>query len=206
MLVQELCDQSLESLVFGTKDKQCGSFSNALRRGETHEFFFNMCSSICEGLCYMHSIGYLHRDLKLSNVLVINGVGKLSDLGFARAEAVITGTAVGTLSHMAPELLEEKVYSFSSDVYSLGILTWELWYGTRSYSDADFAGYGVAQFIDAEKRGERPKFDKEHTMMDELINLVEQCRGHDPKQRPTVQQVGTILRSIDEKYRRDISR
>jgi serine/threonine protein kinase len=143
--------------------------------------------------------------LRLS-LQVTNGVGKLSDLGFARAEAVITGTAVGTLSHMAPELLEEKVYSFSSDVYSLGILTWELWYGTRSYSDADFAGYGVAQFIDAEKRGERPKFDKEHTMMDELINLVEQCWGHDPKQRPTVQQVGTILRSIDEKYRRDISR
>jgi serine/threonine protein kinase len=140
------------------------------------------------------------------SIQVINGVGKLSDLGFARAEAVVSGTSAGTLSHMAPELLEEKVYSFSSDVYRLGILTWELWYGTRSYSDADFAGYGVAQFIDAVKRGERPNCDKEHTMMDELINLVQQCWRHDPKQRPTVQQVGTILRSIDEKNRRDISR
>ncbi|XP_060601485.1 RGS domain-containing serine/threonine-protein kinase A-like [Ruditapes philippinarum] len=206
MLVQELCDQSLESLVFGTKDKQCGSFSKTLRRGETHEFFFNMCSSICEGLSYMHSTGYLHRDLKLSNVLVINGVGKLSDLGFARAEAVVSGTSAGTLSHMAPELLEEKVYSFSSDVYSLGILTWELWYGTRSYSDADFAGFGVAQFIDAVKRGKRPNCDKEHTMMVELINLVQQCWSNDPKRRPIVQQVGFKLRKIDEKYRRDISR
>ncbi|XP_060591472.1 uncharacterized protein LOC132746369 [Ruditapes philippinarum] len=70
MLVQELCEQSLESLVFETKEKQCGSFSSELRPRETHDFFFNMSASICDGLCYMHSMGYLHRDLKLSNVLV----------------------------------------------------------------------------------------------------------------------------------------
>ncbi|XP_045191365.2 uncharacterized protein LOC123548286 isoform X2 [Mercenaria mercenaria] len=206
MLVLDLCDQSLESLVFGNKDLQCGSFSHSLRERKTYDFFFDMGVSICEGLAYMHRMKYLHRDLKLSNVLVKNGIGKLSDLGFARAEVTITGTAAGTLTHMAPELLKEKLYSYSSDVYSLSILMWELWYGKSSYSDTDFAGFGVGQFIDAVTRGARPGCDMEHAMMEDLKILVQKCWDHDPERRPKVENVTKELKKIDEKYRRVISR
>lgn len=71
----------------------------------------------------------MHRDLKLENILISNGVVKISDFGFAKEMNHITNTYLGSEDTMAPEILEEKDYvksGFKIDVYSLGIILYQM--------------------------------------------------------------------------------
>ena len=51
----------------------------------------------------------------------------------------ITGTLAGTPVYMAPEVFNSKVYDIKADIYSLGIMLWEMWYGQRAYSNIQVA-------------------------------------------------------------------
>ncbi|XP_078593962.1 mitogen-activated protein kinase 11-like [Branchiostoma floridae x Branchiostoma japonicum] len=64
---------------------------------------------LAEGLKYIHSKGYLHRDLKLENILVSEGdVVKLGDVGLSKAEDEVTGTQCGTRLYAAPEVFPDQ--------------------------------------------------------------------------------------------------
>ena len=54
---------------------------------------------------------------------------KLCDLGISKREADIMMTMAGTPMYMAPEVLNEKQYNRSVDIFSLGLIVWEIWYG-----------------------------------------------------------------------------
>ena len=87
---------------------------------------------IAEGLRYLHSKGIMHRDIKLENIMLSTRneekIARIADFGFSTRlshnEAVTT--ALGTLGYMAPELIQEKPYSFSVDVWSFGVLLYNL--------------------------------------------------------------------------------
>ncbi|EGZ07058.1 hypothetical protein PHYSODRAFT_375111, partial [Phytophthora sojae] len=81
------------------------------------------------GLHHMHQQRVLHRDVKTANVFLSNaGYLVLGDLGIARklASGDAAATVIGTPLYMAPEVLEGKEYSFSSDVWALGCVLYEL--------------------------------------------------------------------------------
>jgi serine/threonine protein kinase len=80
----------------------------------------------------------MHRDLKPSNILIDNGEIKLADFGFCKkmkGEFEMTKSIVGSPIYMAPELLQGKYYCSKADIWSLGVLLYELLHGHCPYED-----------------------------------------------------------------------
>jgi len=88
-----------------------------------------LARELCSGLAAAHEKGVLHRDLKPSNIM-LDGRGKarITDFGIAIAADDVSGTA-GTPAYMAPEQLAGKPASIASDIYSLGLVLYELFTG-----------------------------------------------------------------------------
>ena len=93
---------------------------------------------VAYALTHLHAHGVIHRDLKPENILINEeGEVKVIDFGIAQLheeESRITGKVVGTPSYMSPEQKENpSLASFSSDLYALGVITYELILGKISY-------------------------------------------------------------------------
>jgi len=98
-----------------------------------------MIKDIAKGMIFMHSLKppFMHRDLKSLNVLIQNKVKgpedeilcKIADFGLTRQieeSSNYTSALAGTFHWMAPEVLENNKYSTAADVYSFGIVVWEI--------------------------------------------------------------------------------
>jgi len=93
---------------------------------------------ILNGLMYLHKIKHqVHRDIKPGNILVSSsGACKLSDFGISKELGVTIGlcnTFVGTMIYMSPERINGKRYSYSSDIWSLGLVLFEIAIGKFPY-------------------------------------------------------------------------
>lgn len=91
----------------------------------------NIAKQVCEGLAEAHRLGVIHRDLKPSNIMIDKeGSGRIMDFGIARSLKAkgITGAGVmiGTPEYMSPEQVEAKETDQRSDIYSLGIILYEM--------------------------------------------------------------------------------
>lgn len=78
--------------------------------------------------------GYIHRDIKPENVLYKGNCFKIADFGFAtkadtNSNVKIFRQSVGTPLYMAPQLLEKQPYTAKSDIWSIGIMAYEMVYG-----------------------------------------------------------------------------
>ena len=96
---------------------------------------------LVEGLRYLHNSGFLHRDIKPDNILIIDGIAKLADLGLATVadEACLNTGTVQTHHFRAPELwkscdFEQVVYGTEVDVYALGVTLLDLFLGDKRAS------------------------------------------------------------------------
>ena len=99
-----------------------------------------LMEQICDGLAYAHLQGFVHRDLKPANIHVLpDGVVKIMDFGLARpnsSKMTQVGALLGTPHYMSPEQVRGETADARSDVFSLGVVFYELLAGRRPF-DAD---------------------------------------------------------------------
>lgn len=99
---------------------------------------------ICDGLGYAHRMGIVHRDLKPDNILLDQtGNPKITDFGLARSQTVdknftLTGETVGTPHYMSPEQLAGEEVTAAADIYSLGIMTFEMVFKKRPFISENY--------------------------------------------------------------------
>lgn len=106
-----------------------------------------LITQICEALDHVHQSGIVHRDLKPNNILIDKYDNpKVTDFGVARlvqeSGLTLEGSLIGTPSYMSPEQAAGKATDFRSDIYSLGIIFYELLSGSPP-----FAGESVAVLL-----------------------------------------------------------
>lgn len=92
-----------------------------------------IAKQLIQALYYLHNNRIIHRDMKPQNILIAqNSTVKLADFGFARAmsyNTMVLTSIKGTPLYMAPELIQEQPYDSAADLWSLGCILFELYYG-----------------------------------------------------------------------------
>ncbi|GAB2267810.1 Serine/threonine-protein kinase sty46, variant 2 [Dionaea muscipula] len=148
---------------------------------------------VSKGMNYLHQNNIIHRDLKTANLLMDeNEVVKVADFGVARVKTQtgVMTSETGTYRWMAPEVIEHKPYDHKADVFSYGIVVWELLTGKLPYEYLTplQAAVGVVQ------KGLRPTIPKNTPPM--LAELLERCWQQNPTLRPDFSEILEILQQI----------
>lgn len=168
---------------------------------------FKLMLQICRGLEAIHSKKVLHRDLKSLNILLTEtGDVRICDFGLSRFDTskniTTLGRLRGTYAYTAPEIYFGELFTVKSDIFSLGIVLWELVYRcvNRSYQ-YPYAEYPELKMdfqiiIKTAKSDLRPTMPRTPT---EMAALIRSCWSRNPSNRPTV---GEVYEEIG-KFRKD---
>jgi tetratricopeptide (TPR) repeat protein/predicted Ser/Thr protein kinase len=136
----------------------------------------HIAKQICDGLSEAHKLGVVHRDLKPSNIMIDrDGDVRVMDFGIARslyAKGITgAGAVIGTPEYMSPEQVEAKEVDQRSDIYSLGVILYEMVTGELPFeADSPFA-------VGIKHKSELPKDPKELNLhiSDDLSRLILRC-------------------------------
>jgi tetratricopeptide (TPR) repeat protein/predicted Ser/Thr protein kinase len=159
-----------------------------------------IAKQVCDGLVEAHRLGVIHRDLKPQNVMIdTEGNARIMDFGIARSlEAKgITGTGImiGTPEYMSPEQVEGKEVDPRSDVYSLGVILYEMATGRVPFE-------GETPFVIGMKhKGEMPKDPRElnSQIPKDLSQVILRCLEKDKGKRyQSAAEVRSELAKIEE--------
>lgn len=122
----------------------------------------SLFNQFAQGLAHAHSKGVIHRDLKLSNILLDDdGHAYLTDFGLAKlmtgdADVTATGNIVGTPAYMSPEQLRGESLDYRSDVYSLGIILYQMLTGRLPFTGGQDSDVIALIYQQLEKAPDRP--------------------------------------------------
>lgn len=161
-------------------------------------------SQVAQGMAFLASKNCIHRDVAARNVLLTSGhVAKIGDFGLARdimndSNYVVKGNARLPVKWMAPESIFDCVYTVQSDVWSYGILLWEIFsLGLNPYPgilvNSKFYklvkdGYQMAQPVFAPKN---------------IYSIMQSCWDLEPTKRPTFQQICFLLQKQARQDRKE---
>ena len=161
---------------------------------------------IAIGMNYLHTNDppVLHRDLKSLNILLTDKIEKssdttdikISDFGLSRLyqkSCILTGH-LGTCYWMAPEIIVNKRYSTKVDVYSYGIIIWEVC--TRKTPYSCMSQQQVQFYVSVKKGRPNLKIIPSNTPP-KIIQLMQMCWDHDPDNRPSFEYIVDYLQNLD---------
>lgn len=140
----------------------------------------NVAKQVCEGLIEAHHLGVIHRDLKPNNIMIDrDGNARIMDFGIARSlkEKGITGAGVtvGTPEYMSPEQVEGKEVDRRADIYSLGVIMYEMTTGRLPFEG------DTALSIAVKHKTEAPQDPREFNpqISEDLTHLIMKCLEKD---------------------------
>ncbi|CAI2180895.1 10583_t:CDS:10, partial [Funneliformis geosporum] len=148
---------------------------------------------VARSLSALHDCGLVHGDFHSGNLLLWDHKSMyISDFGLSRPadKPNKSNEVYGVLPYIAPEVLRGKPYTIAADIYSFGIIMWEMTSGIPAFNDVPH-DYNLALKI---CRGERPNIIK--GTMSEYVGLMEKCWNNDPNNRPTAK----VLNSYFNKW------
>ena len=147
------------------------------------------CLDMFQGLQYLHSKEYIHRDMKLENILLVGDLhrdftAKIADFGMSRITAQVMTKFLGTPMYMAPELVQDSVrYNNKVDVYSSSIIVFEVFTKERFPFPYD---PNPIQQIQAVRRSNKPQMPCD--IPRRLQTLIVKGWSRQPQERPKVEE------------------
>eukprot|EP00204_Picochlorum_oklahomense_P000828 CAMPEP_0118797768 /NCGR_PEP_ID=MMETSP1161-20130426/255_1 /TAXON_ID=249345 /ORGANISM="Picochlorum oklahomensis, Strain CCMP2329" /LENGTH=474 /DNA_ID=CAMNT_0006724985 /DNA_START=53 /DNA_END=1477 /DNA_ORIENTATION=- len=198
LLIQEFCNG--------------GTLGDALQRGDFRDTgepakllrLKNVALNIAHGIQYMHENHIIHRDLSSNNAMLhyvydaedqtpraSNMTAKLIDFGRVSINAphMAKSEGMSTIAYASPEIMSDGYTSKASDIFSLGVLIWEVWTGERAWDDAR-----PAQILYAICEGKRLPIPED--MPTALVEVLHRCWLLDPDDRPTVEEIVEVLEGL----------
>jgi hypothetical protein len=186
-IITELCQSSMDKAALGLDNMQ-------------PDFLLTVLQQIVSGMIYLHQHQIVHRDLKLSNVLLDQSgrTIKLCDFGLAKSltttRADSMTAAIGTPTHMAPELIIVDKETLAAtpkalDVYSFGIMMWCIMSGEKPYSHLQ--GVNSFALLDLIVEGTRPEVREDWPEV--LLGTLNLCWHGTAANRPSFDQIGEML-------------
>ena len=139
----------------------------------------NIFSQLIDAFQVLNKYNIMHRDLKPDNIFFSNGVVKLGDFGFCKSleKANMTKTMLGSPIYMAPEILRGEIYSTKADIWSLGVVLYEMVYGF-----CPFESTTIPKLIEVLKETEL-EFPPNVVVSDETKRLLRRLLTKDPTKR-----------------------
>ena len=137
-------------------------------KGKTYEELLSLSVEVCEGIKALHEAGIIHRDIKPGNILMKNGVVRITDFSFGSfvdhdsTTLTTSSQIVGTQGYIAPEIVVNGGHqaTIQSDIYSLGCTLWFIFSG-----------------------GVDPSYYKAQVINPNIVRIIEKCRDNEPIKR-----------------------
>ena len=136
-----------------------------------------------KGLSSIHCVKIIHRDFHSGNIFLNGNVSVIGDLGISKSATDSTDDNInenyGIIPYMAPEVFLGQKYTTASDIYSFGMIMWEVMTGRRPFWDKSHDTDLIIEIVD----GLRPPIVT--NAPEGYIELMEKCWHSDPSKRPT---------------------
>jgi len=167
----------------------------------------HIAAAVCDVLVEAHGAGIVHRDIKPSNVFLHRGKSeelvKVIDFGIAKltdnnadtsATVTVAGSLVGTPEYMAPERVSGDAYDGRADVYSVGVMLYEMLTGALPFVSRDGGHWAVAMMqVSREPEAPSKVLSSITRTMDDLVLRT---LSKDPGCRPSAKELASALRSV----------
>ncbi len=166
-----------------------------------------LADGICSGVAAIHEAGMIHRDLKSRNIMLVNRAGStcavVMDFGLAHEIApsqpdaptglTLPGAVLGTPEYMAPEQFEAKEVTPATDIFSLGVVLYEMLTGKNPFPSSNMLGAAVL-------RGRQPEraSSLQRSVPHRLEHVIAKCLEYDPGRR--YQSAGELARALKARY------
>lgn len=152
----------------------------------SEEQILDWITQIALALRHCHDQKILHRDIKAPNVfMTLNNLVKLGDFGIAKVLShtmEMANSVVGTPYYIAPELIQNKPYGFESDIWSMGVILYEMCALKKPFEANNISALALKVL-----RGAYPQIPAQYSK--DLKMLVRQMLEIDPKKRPNIHKV-----------------
>jgi serine/threonine protein kinase len=165
---------------------------------ENHPFTWKekikMSYDIVDALCSIHNNNAIHRDLHPGNILYLKSKNYwyISDFGFCGPADKPTKSTYGNLPYVAPEVIAGKGYTFKSDIYSFGMLMWEIANEQTPFNNYERDYYLAMKIIEGMRPRNVPGIPSEYE------KLMKKCLDAVPLQRPDID---TLFNEIEKMWK-----